>query len=52
MWLLVRTKGDAEAIAPAVRQEIRNLDPDVPVDRAGRWPKYGRIRILRAFAPC
>lgn len=35
MWLLVRTKGNAAALASAVRHEIRSLDPDVPVDRVG-----------------
>ncbi|MEX2263379.1 MAG: ABC transporter permease [Bryobacteraceae bacterium] len=35
MWLLVRTRGDAQALAPAVRQEIRSLDPGVPIDRVG-----------------
>ena len=35
MWLLVRTSGDARALVPAVRKEIRELDPDVPVDRVG-----------------
>ena len=35
MWLLVRTKGDAQSLASAVRGEIRNLDPNVPVDRVG-----------------
>jgi putative ABC transport system permease protein len=35
MWLLVRTKGDAQSLASAVREEIRNLDPNVPVDRVG-----------------
>jgi putative ABC transport system permease protein len=35
MWLLVRTHGDAESVAAAVRAEIRSLDPNVPVDRFG-----------------
>jgi predicted permease len=35
MWLLVRTKGDAQALAAAVRREIRSLDPNVPVQRVG-----------------
>jgi putative ABC transport system permease protein len=35
MWLLVRTQGDAQALASPVRQEIRALDPNVPVDRVG-----------------
>jgi putative ABC transport system permease protein len=35
MWLLVRTRGRADALAPMVRQEIRALDPGVPVDRIG-----------------
>jgi putative ABC transport system permease protein len=35
MWLLVRTKGDAQSMASAVRGEIRSLDSDVPVDRVG-----------------
>ena len=35
MWLLVRTRGDAQAMAAVVRQEIRALDAGVPVDRVG-----------------
>jgi putative ABC transport system permease protein len=35
MWLLVRTHGDAQALAASVREEIRRLDPVVPVDRIG-----------------
>jgi putative ABC transport system permease protein len=35
MWLLVRTRGDAQALAASVREEIRRLDPVVPVDRVG-----------------
>ena len=35
MWLLVRTRGRADALAPMVRQEIRALHPGVPVDRIG-----------------
>jgi putative ABC transport system permease protein len=35
MWLLVRTQGDAQALAPAVRREIHSLDANVPVDRVG-----------------
>jgi putative ABC transport system permease protein len=33
MWLLLRTHGDAQALVSAVRKEIRELDPDVPVAR-------------------
>jgi putative ABC transport system permease protein len=33
MWLLVRTHTDAQALISAVRTEIRELDPDVPVAR-------------------
>lgn len=33
MWLLLRTSGSALSMAPAVRQAIRELDPDVPVAR-------------------
>lgn len=35
MWLLVRVNGDAQALTAAVRREIRNLDPNVPIDRFG-----------------
>ena len=35
LWLLVRTKGDARELIAAVRQEIRSIDQDVPVDRVG-----------------
>jgi putative ABC transport system permease protein len=35
MWLLVRTRGAAQSLSSAVRQEIRGLDPNVPVDRLG-----------------
>jgi putative ABC transport system permease protein len=33
MWLAVRTQGDAQRLISPVRQEIRNLDAGVPVDR-------------------
>jgi putative ABC transport system permease protein len=33
MWLLVRTRSDTQAMAATVRQEIRRLDPGVPIDR-------------------
>jgi putative ABC transport system permease protein len=35
MWLLVRTQGEAQPLAAAVRREIHRLDPNVPVDRVG-----------------
>jgi putative ABC transport system permease protein len=35
MWLLVRTQGEAQPLAAAVRRVIHSLDPDVPVDRVG-----------------
>ena len=35
MWLLVRTTGDARELIAAVRQEVRSIDHDVPVDRVG-----------------
>lgn len=35
MWLLVRTTGDAGAMATALRREVRTFDPGVPVDRVG-----------------
>jgi len=35
MWVLVRTHGDAQSVISAVRKEIRELDPDVPVARVG-----------------
>ncbi|HZO54369.1 MAG TPA: ABC transporter permease [Bryobacteraceae bacterium] len=33
VWLTVRTKGDTGAVASAIREEIRRIDPVVPVDR-------------------
>jgi putative ABC transport system permease protein len=30
-WLLVRTAGDPRRLAPAVRQAVRAVDPDVPI---------------------
>lgn len=33
MWLLVRTQGDAQPLAAAVRREIQRFDPNVPIDR-------------------
>jgi putative ABC transport system permease protein len=35
MWLVVRTAGRAEQWLPAVRAEIRGIDPNVPVASAG-----------------
>ena len=39
MWLLVRTKGDAQSLASAVRGEIRNLDPTCLSIASARWPR-------------
>jgi ABC-type antimicrobial peptide transport system permease subunit len=33
MWLLVATRGEPGAIAAAVRDQVRRLDPEVAVDR-------------------
>ncbi|MGH9632512.1 MAG: ABC transporter permease [Bryobacteraceae bacterium] len=33
VWLTARIKGDAGAISSAIREEIRRIDPVVPVDR-------------------
>jgi putative ABC transport system permease protein len=33
VWLTARIKGDAGAISAAIREEIRRIDPVVPVDR-------------------
>jgi putative ABC transport system permease protein len=33
VWLTVRIKGDAGAVSSAIREEIRRIDPVVPVDR-------------------
>jgi putative ABC transport system permease protein len=35
MWLLMRTSRNADSLTATVRQEIRSLDPGVPVDRIG-----------------
>jgi putative ABC transport system permease protein len=35
MWLLVRTRGEPNHVAAAVRREIHNLDPNVPAQRVG-----------------
>lgn len=35
LWLLVRTTGEAQAYTAAVRQELRSVDPGVPIDRIG-----------------
>lgn len=35
LWLLVRTSGEGQALAAAVRQELRTLDPGVPIERVG-----------------
>jgi predicted permease len=35
VWLVVRTRGVAHSLVPAVRQALHGLDPDVPVDRVG-----------------
>ncbi len=59
MWLLVRTKSSAMQLMGAVRQEIRALDPNVPVDRAGTMadalsdsvsPARFRSFLMSAFA--
>jgi putative ABC transport system permease protein len=33
VWLTVRIQGDAGSVASAIREEIRRIDPVVPVDR-------------------
>jgi putative ABC transport system permease protein len=35
MWLLMRTSGNADSLTATVRQQIRSLDPGVPIDRIG-----------------
>ena len=58
-WLLIRTRGDAELMTSAIRSQIRQLDPGVPVDRIGTMaqalsdsvalPRF-RSLIMTAFA--
>lgn len=33
LWIVVRTKGSATALAPAVRAELTRIDPTVPLSR-------------------
>ncbi|HEY7112732.1 MAG TPA: ABC transporter permease [Thermoanaerobaculia bacterium] len=59
MWLLVRTETDAHALAPAVREEIRKLDPNVvaessttmaeAVSESVSMPRF-RSLLMTAFA--
>jgi putative ABC transport system permease protein len=59
LWLLVRTRGRADAMAAGVRQEIRAVDAGVPVDRIGTMadglaesvslPRF-RSLLMAAFA--
>jgi putative ABC transport system permease protein len=59
MWLLVKTQGEQQSLAAAVRREIHSLDPNVPVDRAGTMaqalsgsialPRF-RSLLMAAFA--
>jgi putative ABC transport system permease protein len=37
--LVVRTAGDPRALAPLVRQRVRELDPDLPLARLGPMPE-------------
>ncbi|MGH9627947.1 MAG: FtsX-like permease family protein [Bryobacteraceae bacterium] len=59
MWLLVRTQGDAQPLAAAVRREIHSFDPNVPADFVGTMadaladsvtlPRF-RSLLMAAFA--
>jgi putative ABC transport system permease protein len=44
--LVVRTSGDAAALAPAVRQAVRSQDPDLPVSSLSTMDEVVRQRIF------
>jgi len=46
-WLLVRTAGDPGAVAAAVREELRRLDPGVPLVRAATGRELLRDALTR-----
>ncbi|HEY7113895.1 MAG TPA: ABC transporter permease [Thermoanaerobaculia bacterium] len=48
--VIIRTKGDPEAIAPEVREQIRALDPELPLDTlAPLSEQVGRALAERRF---
>ena len=48
LWIAVRATGDAAALAPLVRAEIRRIDPDVPLAEVKVMP---RVIAERNFEP-
>ncbi len=48
LWVAVRAAGDAAAIAPLVRAEVRRIDPDVPLAEVKVMP---RVIAERNFEP-
>ena len=48
MWLMVRTRGDASAIAPAARNVIRALDPQQPIGEVSTMESLLATSVARA----
>lgn len=48
MTLMLRTRGDAAAIAPAARQVIRDLDPQQPIGEVATMEKLLSTSVARA----
>jgi putative ABC transport system permease protein len=48
LWVTVRAAGDAAALAPLIRAEIRRIDPDVPLAELKVMP---RVIAERNFEP-
>ena len=45
--IIVRTGGDPGRIIPAVRQIVRDLDPDIPLERVAAWEQMFADTIMR-----
>ncbi|HKP75985.1 MAG TPA: ABC transporter permease, partial [Longimicrobiaceae bacterium] len=46
--IVVRTTGDAAALAPSVRQAVRAIDPDLPLTRVQTMPEVVRLRMFES----
>ncbi len=50
MFLLVRSRRGSQVMAPAIRNRIRRLDPDVPISNLGSWQDSLAIVMLPTYA--
>ena len=48
MWLMVRTRGDASAVAPAARNVIHSIDPQQPIGEVSTMESLLATSVARA----